>query len=243
MKRWITLSLFGLLLSACASTGGMSTSSSKGGRVTIDDLERSVRVNYELGTSYVNSANYEAAEEKLLKAVSGNPNFPDVYNALGVLQERRGKVSDASDFFAKAISLDPYYEQAMVNYTRLLCKQRGKDSLASTAAGSSPNSVRAGLYAGASECAEFLQQSGEALQYAELAIMSDPTYPLSYYHQAQALLSLNRGAEALAALDIYHDLKGYTYNSAQLGLAAARSANNSGAIEKYQNVLQTQFRG
>lgn len=240
--RIIILVCITLFLTACATTGGGGSPYSRSKAfVTYDELEEIDQINYQLGESYVNSGNYNVAEEKLMKVVARAPSFPNVYNALGVMSERQGRFSNALTLFYKAVELNPNFDLAMRNFSRLQCRENGPERLLSIASNTQNSTLRAGLYSGLAECQLREQQYDEALVSAGKAVVSDASYGYSYFYRAFALFSKKDYQEALYSLEKFHDLKGYTDEGARLGLSIAQAMNNKTEINKYNEIVRTQF--
>ena len=54
-----------------------------------------------LGREHYNAGEYEQAEAFLAEAASQRPNFPDLYNMLGVVYHSQGRFQDAEEAFEK----------------------------------------------------------------------------------------------------------------------------------------------
>lgn len=242
--RVIITGLIAIMLSACVTTTGGSsgTSGNRGKYVTYEELEEIDRINYQLGASYIENANYDVAEDKLMKVVTNAPNFPEVYNALGVLSERRGRFTNALTLFFKAIELNPNLDIAMQNYTRLQCRENGTDSLEMIAYQAQHPVLRAGIYTGVAECALGKKSYDVALKNANQAINADPNYGLAYFNRAVALYHKRQYRDGLQSLAKFHDIKGYTAPGARLGLEMAKKVNDKAEIQKFTYVIETQFK-
>ena len=78
-----------------------------------------------LGREHYNAGEYERAEPFLAEAVEARPNFPDVYNMLGVIYHAQGRFSDAEEAFENALRLNPRYTEAALNLS-VTYNDRGK---------------------------------------------------------------------------------------------------------------------
>ena len=78
--------------------------------------------NSDLGIQYLQKGHLNRANEKLLKALEQNPNAPKPNHYFALLQERLGNKAKASQYFQKAISLDPKNPEIRNNYGSFLCK-------------------------------------------------------------------------------------------------------------------------
>jgi len=65
---------------------------------------------------------YEAAELDLAKAAEANPNLPEVFVALGLLQRRQGQLQRAKESFEKALAVAPQFPSARMNLALLLAE-------------------------------------------------------------------------------------------------------------------------
>jgi tetratricopeptide (TPR) repeat protein len=78
-----------------------------------------------LGREHYNAGEYEKAESYLAQAVAARPNFPDVYNMLGVIYHSQGRFSDAEEAFEAALRINPNYTEAALNLS-VTYNDRGK---------------------------------------------------------------------------------------------------------------------
>jgi len=82
-----------------------------------------------MGREHYNASEYERAEPFLSEAAQARPNFPDVYNMLGVIYHAQGRFSDAEEAFEIALKLNPRYTEAALNLS-VTYNDRGKYDLA-----------------------------------------------------------------------------------------------------------------
>src|SRR3954453_17168789 len=78
-----------------------------------------------LGREHYNANELDRAEPFLAEAASARPNFPDLYNMLGVVYHSQGRFSDAEDAFENALKLNPRYTEAALNLS-VTYNDRGK---------------------------------------------------------------------------------------------------------------------
>ena len=247
-NKQLTLILaLGFVLTACTTTttvdGKPVTDKPKKVEVTqankLADLPEYAQLNYSLGVSYIQSGHIDTAAQKLAEVIRIAPKFPDVYNAMGVLEEERGRKDQAQEYFLKALSLKDGYEEASANYSRLQCKTgQSIDPVMSKVKAS----VRVGLYAGAAQCALDSSNTASAESYVQQAIALDPNYAATYLVKAKLDAKNNNPSGAFTNLDRYHNLQGYTASSIQFGMDLATQAGDSVRMEKYKHVQSTQFK-
>lgn len=230
-----------VVLTGCAISP-FSELNSGGVRTPLEELSEANQAHYRLSLEYIESANFEVAQTKLTSILMDSPNFADGYNALGVLYERRGQVTNAKRSFLRAMELDPNYTTAVNNYVTLRCYLEGMDSLEEEAAARRENALKSRLFAGAAACALQNKEWPRAEQLAYLAIDADERYANSYYALAVAKKQQNALRGAMEALDQYNDLSGYSRASAELGLSLSRALDRSSDIARYKQVLTTQFK-
>lgn len=73
-------------------------------------------IHYDLGVHAVQNNNAQEALREFLEAVKMNPEFPEAYNALGlVYQWSYGRLEDAKKSFEKALELKPDFAEAWNN--------------------------------------------------------------------------------------------------------------------------------
>ena len=196
---------------------------------------------YELSLYYIESGHYKSAREKLERLVIDNPNFPDAYNGLGVIHERRGRVTLAADYFLRAIQLNPNYDTAIKNYGVLMCYVTGGDGIISMAKNQYQTMVKSRLYSEAARCYldnEKYQQATDALNKA---LQLDTDYADSYLIKAKLDYKLAQYESAESAIFHFNDLNGYTEESLRLALILAEKRGNQADIDRYRNALVEQF--
>ncbi len=210
--------------------------------IAFSELSEAQQKHYQLSLNYIESNHYDVAQGKLLSLIEEYPTFPDAYNALGVVYERRGRVTIASEAFLNAMALNPEYTTAIENYSRLMCYVAGGDSIVSDSDSIESGQLKSMLYTAASRCYINKNEYAKAMVVVKKAIAGNPSYALNYLYLAQIELYNHDYVAAKKSIDRFNDLNGYTKESAEIGLLINQSLGNSTEIEKYQHVLETQFK-
>jgi tetratricopeptide (TPR) repeat protein len=86
-----------------------------------DPVEQLIAV----GREHYNAGEYDRAEPLLAEAVTARPNFPDVFNMLGIIYHSQGRFSDAEEAFENALRINPRYTEAALNLS-VTYNDRGK---------------------------------------------------------------------------------------------------------------------
>lgn len=209
--------------------------------VDFSQLSEAQKKHYELSLNYIQSNHYSVAEGKLLSLIEEYPTYPDAYNALGVVYERRGRVTVASEAFLQAITLKPDYDTAIENYSRLMCFVSGGEGIVDASSSVEQGQVKSILYTAASRCYISKNEYEKARSVVEYAIDNNPNYALNYLYLAQIELNDLDYIAAKNAIDQFNDLNGYTKESAGIGLLISQNLGDQSEVEKYQSVLNTQF--
>ncbi len=79
---------------------------------------------FEQAEQLANRGELDAAAAVCESLLAGGVQNPDVYALLGVINESRGKVELAEEFFGKALYLAPYHYESLL-HMGLLCERRG----------------------------------------------------------------------------------------------------------------------
>jgi type IV pilus assembly protein PilF len=110
MYRLSFIGFMGLFLSACVTVQTGPTQN-----------EKASKINVQLGIGYYYQNNLEMANEKLLKALSQDPESSQAHYAYAVLQNRFLDKEKTEHHFRKAIELDPKNSEALSNFGAYLC--------------------------------------------------------------------------------------------------------------------------
>ena len=241
-RRYLGKSTIVVALSGCSMVE-IPFLSSNHEVVDISMLSEAQQKHYELSLHYIDSAHYDVAETKLLSLVNEYPGFPDAYNALGVVYERRGRVTEGGEAFYKAIELNPNYSVAVNNYSDLKCYVAGGDEILQKAVAARDQRVKSRLYTAATKCYINQSQFLKGREAIDQALMLDNNYALSYFYLAKIQHHEKQYNEAKQSINRFNDLNGYTKASALLGLSINRFLDDQQEMSKYHNVLKTQFNG
>lgn len=82
-------------------------------------MEADIRYLIEQGKEFFKSQAYKKAEAIFLKIISAKKEYADVYNMLGIINHQGGQLSQAIDYFKKALKINPHYKEALLNLSVL----------------------------------------------------------------------------------------------------------------------------
>ena len=108
-----------LLLGACVTTSSGSSNRSGG---DVDGVSKNTLDNVQLASAYLQRGQFEAALQKLNKALDNDPDYPPAHTVMALLQERLGNMSKAGYHYETAARLDVANGGAQNNYGTYLCR-------------------------------------------------------------------------------------------------------------------------
>ena len=106
-----------VLLSAC-----VTTSSGSSNRQDSDGVSQNTIDNVQLASAYLQRNQFEAALQKLNKALDNDPDYAPAHTVMALLQERLGNLTRAGQHYETAASLDSENAGAQNNYGTYLCR-------------------------------------------------------------------------------------------------------------------------
>jgi tetratricopeptide (TPR) repeat protein len=79
-------------------------------------MDSEFELSHHMAVTLFQEGKYDEAEKIFLQLVTHRPQgFADIYNRLGFIYQWRGELLKASDFFQKALDLNPNYTEAALN--------------------------------------------------------------------------------------------------------------------------------
>jgi type IV pilus assembly protein PilF len=164
------------------------------------------RINVQLGLGYLQQGNLAIAKEKLDRALLEDPDSADVHAALGLLDEKLGKVQDADHEYHRALSLAPQDPSMLNNYAVYLCSHgrevEGVRYFEQAAANPLYRTPWA-AYTNSGVCLRSAHRDAEAAQHFARAQQSNPTYSEAVYQASDLDFSLQRNAQARLRIDLF----------------------------------------
>jgi len=106
-----------VLLSAC-----VTTSSGSSNRQDSDGVSQNTIDNVQLASAYLQRNQFEAALQKLNKALDNDPDYAPAHTVMALLQERLGNLTRAGQHYETAAGLDSENAGAQNNYGTYLCR-------------------------------------------------------------------------------------------------------------------------
>ena len=102
--------------------------------VNSDDIPFRAKSSFNAAMKSLDTPNYAQAASQFADAVQSSPKFAAGWHALGVVDERLEKTSEARDAFEHSIKANPKFLQAYVTLARLCLRTKDWDCAAMTAA-------------------------------------------------------------------------------------------------------------
>lgn len=200
--------------------------------------------NVQLGVGYLKEGNITRAKAKLLLAQKQDPTSPDVWDALAYFYEATGNITQADQYYLKAISLAPKSGSSLNNYGVFLCKnaQYKKSITYFSRAVADPSYLNvAATYENAGLCAEEIPDMTTASKFFILALQNNPDLPTSILELAE--VNFDNGKFDLAGkyLQRYNQLSKPSSESIWLDLRLAQQAKDKQRVKDDIALLAENF--
>jgi tetratricopeptide (TPR) repeat protein len=161
---------------------------------------------YQLGRLYFKINRFDESIKAMKRALAIVPDYPEVYDSLGLTYGALQDQKRAAECYAKAIELDRKYgikdEWPLIDYAKFLFYQESPQAsfpLLSQALEINPRSPEANYQMG--RVMRALHRDAEAEKYLEKTIEVDPSFPNAYYELGTLLQKRGEKARAAALLN------------------------------------------
>lgn len=236
ITTWSVLFFLFWLLNACTTEIIDSHSPRK-------NLSRAANINRKLGLIYLQQGNIQQAKQKLLLAQQQHPSAA-IDRALAYFYDKTGDLSQADNYYRKAIAKAPVAGAGHNNYGIFLCRvkhyrQAEQEFIAAVADTNYLNTVNA--YENAGLCALLIPDNSKAKQYFIKALQQNPNAVTSL----QQLIRLNylqqQYQQANLYLQRYINIKQVDAKTLWLGVQIALKLNNKAMLQQYGTLLAIHF--
>jgi type IV pilus assembly protein PilF len=236
-RSFIAGVLLSLLLGGCASTGSQRHGD---GESKKDPAE----VNAHLGIEYMRKGMYEAALEKLNKAVRQNPNQQLAQTSLGILYERLGEDDLAEQHYKKAYGIDRKDPVTLNAYGQYLCrigKLDQADSMFRTAVKDPLYELPELVYTNAGICARKRPDLELAEKYFREALRHNPKYQPALQEMVRTSFTQEQYLATRAYLQRLQELAPLQPEFLWIGVRTEASLNDRNAVSSYALLLKNRY--
>lgn len=200
--------------------------------------------NLQLGIGYMREGQYEKALEKLNRAKEAEPDYPPVYNALGVLHQSMGVYDVAEESFKTAIRLNPEDSSVLNNYGLLLCQTlrfEEADTIFIKAANNPLYTTPELAFNNAGACALDQGKTELAKTYLEAALKNNSRLGPALIQMSEITYEQGNYTSARDYLERYLALYQHTPKSLWLGIRVEEALGDKNAVSSYALLLRNQF--
>lgn len=95
--------------------------------IMLEEKPSSSQVSKQIALEAVQNGDYDVAVAELKKAISLNPNYPDLHNLLGIAYGNKGMADDAIMEFETSLKIHPGYLKARLNMALSLYEKGSKE--------------------------------------------------------------------------------------------------------------------
>lgn len=240
MRRVLALSFIALLSAGCVTTdlSGARLPASQG------NLREAARLNTQLGVDYIRKGQFDAAQEKLERAISQDPNLATAFSSLALVYAQNSEFVKAETSYRKAIALDGNDPSVRNNFGVFLCG-RGKIAEAEKyllqAATDPRYGTPAAAWTNAGVCARRIPDLIKADRYFREALKIDPQFPDALANLAWLSLQKKDYLRTRAFLQRYEKVGPPTAEALSVGVQAEAALGDAAAARSYRTRLIKQF--
>jgi type IV pilus assembly protein PilF len=229
-----------LVLAACVTiTAGRTTSA--------PSSTDAAQYNLSLGVGYLRQGNFQAAKDKLERAIEQDPGLATAHSALGLVYERLEDLDGAEQQYRRAVTLAPDDPDVQNALGVFLCSKRGRTAEALKVFDralaiplSRKNVNRAVLYTNAGTCAKYTDLP-RAEAYLRRALAENPDFPDALLQLAEVTLAGGNGLAARAFLERNLAAAGPTPAGLLLGYRIESQLGDAAAAGRYAERLRVEF--
>lgn len=196
---------------------------------------------YQRGVNYLNAGAPELAVQEFLEALERDRENARIYNALGLAYHMQRKYPLAEEQFQQAITIDPQFSEAHLNYSALLIAMKQWDKAIINAENALTNPAYQTPERAYHNIGYAYYQKGlltVAISYFQKALAYNPSFPYTNYYLGQIYLQLQKFPDAIREFQAAIQRDPAYWNAYyQLGLAYDRNGERQKAEEIFQRLI------
>jgi len=226
------------LLAACVSTPAQQHNNNK--------LRDAAAYNVQLGIAYMNQGDLALAKDKLDRALTQNPDSPDVHSARALLFQRMGEKDKADSEFRTALRLAPHEPEVVNSYAAYLCQIGRTDEGVKRFEEAAHNPLYRTpwfAYTNAGVCLRTARRDDAARAHFMAALQLQPNYAEAAFQLANLQFEHGELGPARAGIDSFLGNFNATPDLLLLGVRVARAQGDRLAAQRYARKLQLDFPG
>jgi type IV pilus assembly protein PilF len=239
--RIIITAFISITLAACSSMpiGGGTTVEQEG-----PNLKDASEINVQLAVGYIQRKQYNAARDKLEKAIEQNPKNLVAYKTLAYLYAVLGLEKEAIAKYDEALDLKPNDPDLLNSYGAYLCSIDQVDEALVKLKEAYSNPFYDSIYLAQSNAGSCLLKQGkykEAEALLRKSLRTDPNLPGSLISMADIGIKTDRFLMARAYIERYHAVKPASPESLWIQIQAERALGSKDYYMKYVRQLINDF--
>lgn len=208
------------------------------------NLQKSSRINTDLGLAYLRQHDPERALEKLDKALKENPDNAKANTAIAMVYDALGRTDLAGIHYARAVELNPKDSYALNAYGVYLCQQGHTDEAEREfrAAVANPLYLQPEeALTNAGQCERGRHAMAKAETFFREALKHNPTYPPALFEMARLSYEKGNALSARGYLQRYLAVAKHTPATLWLGIQVERKLGDQNAVASYSMLLKGRF--
>lgn len=236
INRLIGVGLLSLILSACVST--TTNEPEKWGP------QERAEAHVKLGLTYLRQHQYETASSEFDDAIEINPESDTAHHAKGLLMSRVGNNSQASEYLAKAVAMNPKNYLAVNDYGIHLCQSDSDVSgieLLNGIENDPANPYLIGTRLGLGICHAKNKNDSEASRYLRSVINQSPSLPQALLPMAEISFRTGKFLSARAFLERYFGTGSLSRRSLFLAAKVEYQLGAESKANQYRRELRKRF--
>ncbi len=209
------------------------------------DGESSASINARLGLAYMQQGDYEAALEKLQRALEQDPDQATAHHYIAELYRQLDSPQEAENHYKVALKLTPKDHSLQNNYGVFLCDQ--KDYVAAEqsflmAVQTAPVTVaRYEFYENLAQCLMRKPDRAKAEKYFRVVLEANPRMPVTLYQMARLSFDEGKYLRARAFFQRFVEVSTHTAETLWLGVRIERELGGIKAAGEYARLLKVNF--
>jgi len=240
----IILVVLSLQAVACATGGDSQRTAAPARPANQPNMKEASELNVQLAVGYIQRQQYQAARDKLEKAIEQNPENLSAYKTLAYLYALLGLSEEAETKYQQALEIKPEDSDLLNNYGAFLCSIGKVDEALETLKKAYSNPFYEGIYLAQSNAGSCLIKQGkysEAEKLLRKSLRIEPRLPGSLISMAEVGVKTERYLMARAYIQRYHAVSKPSPASLWIQIQAEKALGARDHYIKYARQLIQDF--